>query len=301
MNRRFLPSISGLTAFESVARHGSITAAASDLNLTQSAVSRQIQQLETLIDVKLFERVRQRVILTDAGKMYLNDVARVLLDLSSATHRTVGCAGNSGNLNLAVFPSFATRWLMPRLPDFLEQNSNVTVNLTVRSPHDYSMDAIDGAIHYSSDWPGAVAYHVMDGVLVPTCSPRFRDDNCVKNPDDLSRVALLHLTTRLWAWPDWFRKHGLKGHASRGARFEQWLMLSQAALHHMGVALLPMFAVEQELLEGKLVQPISHCLTDKAYYLIVPESKVTSPLVQSFRRWLVQKAKVSLPDEHHYR
>src|SRR5580704_1083692 len=108
LNRRYLPSVTGLLAFESAARHGSITAAASELNLTQSAVSRQIRQLEDSLDVGLFERIHQRVQLTNTGRAYLADVARILNDLSSATHRTVTGAGAACNLNLAVLPTFAT-------------------------------------------------------------------------------------------------------------------------------------------------------------------------------------------------
>jgi len=153
------------------------------------------------------------------------------------------------------------------------------------------MESFDGAIHYGPDWPGAVAHYLMDGRLVPICSPRFRDEHCIENLEDLSDVVLLHQTTRLWAWPDWFRKYDLKGHASRGPCFEQWLMLSQAAAHGLGVALLPIFAVEEELSDGRLVQPLNYDLTDKPYYFIVPESKMTSPLIQNFRKWLVQQAK----------
>jgi LysR family glycine cleavage system transcriptional activator len=284
-----------LLAFESAARHGSITAAASELNLTQSAVSRQIRQLEDFLDVGLFQRVHQRVLITDAGKVYLTDVARILKDLGSATHRTITCAGNSGNLNLAVLPMFATRWLVPRLPDFVAKNADIMLNLAVRTaPFDFSSESLDGAIHYGHpNWPGAVAHYLMEDLMVPVCSPKFRKEHGINSPDDLSRVVLLHQATRLWAWPDWFQRYGItKGHASRGPCFEQCLMLSQAAVSGLGAALLPRFVIEDELANGSLVRPVKHdLLTDKAYYFVVPESKATSPLIQSFSAWLVQQAK----------
>jgi len=294
LNRRFLPSVSGLLAFESAARHGSITAAASELNLTQSAVSRQIRQLEDFLDVGLFQRIHQRVQLTSTGRAYLADVARILGDLSSATHRTVTGAGDASSLSLAVLPTFATRWLVPRLPSFVAMCPDVLLRLSVRtSPFEFATDSMDVAIHYGNpNWPGGVAHLIFDEVIVPVCSPTYRGENGLKTPEDLSRVVLLHEANRSWAWPDWFRKHGVdKVHASRGPCFDQSLMLSQAAVSGLGVALLPRFVIEDELSNGTLIQPVEHELfTDRAYYLVVPESKSTSPVIESFRIWLTGQA-----------
>jgi LysR family transcriptional regulator, glycine cleavage system transcriptional activator len=294
LNRRYLPSVTGLLAFESAARHGSITAAASELNLTQSAVSRQIRQLEDSLDVGLFERIHQRVQLTNTGRAYLADVARILNDLSSATHRTVTGAGASCNLNLAVLPTFATRWLIPRLPLFLDTHPGVMLSLCERnSPFEFSADSADAAIHYGSPtWPAGVPHFLMGELLVAVCSPALRDGHNLKAPQDFSRVVLLHEASRMWAWPDWFRKQGVdKVHASRGPCFEQSLMLAQAAISGLGIALLPRFVIEDELSNGTLVQPVEHdLLTDRAYYLVVPESKSASPVVESFRIWLTDQA-----------
>jgi len=294
LNRRYLPSVTGLLAFESAARHGSITAAASELNLTQSAVSRQIRQLEDSLDVGLFQRVHQRVQLTNTGRAYLADVARILNDLSSATHRTITGAGASCNLKLAVLPTFATRWLIPRLPSFLASHSEVMLSLCVRtSPFEFATDSVDAAIHYGSpNWPAGVPHLLMDELMVPVCSPAFRQENDLKTPEDFSRVVLLHEANRLWAWPDWFRKHGVdKVHASRGPCFEQSLMLAQAAVSGLGVALLPRFVIEDELSNGTLVQSVDHdLLTGRAYYVVVPESKSTSPVIENFRAWLIGQA-----------
>ena len=290
-----LPTISCLQAFESVARHGSITRASVELSLTQSAVSRQIHQLESLLDVPLFERVRQRVIITDAGKLYLNDVNKVMSDLKDATSRIMACGGNTNLLNLAVLPTFATRWLMPRLKDFLQKHPGVTINLATRLvPFDFGEEPFDAGIHYGSpNWPGAVTYHLLDEVAVPVCSPKLKAAQRIRKPVDLIPTVLLHQTTRTEAWTEWFEMTGVKNpHALRGPRFEQFTMITQAAICDLGVALLPKLLIEDELASGKLVllfdRPIRSA---NAYYLVVPESKTSSMLPAAFAQWIIAQAK----------
>ncbi|GGG82331.1 LysR family transcriptional regulator [Edaphobacter dinghuensis] len=290
-----LPTISCLQAFESVARHGSITRASVELSLTQSAVSRQIHQLESLLDVSLFERVRQRVVITDAGKLYLNDVSRVMSGLKDATSRIMACGGKTNLLNLAVLPTFATRWLMPRLNDFLEKHPGVTINLATRLvPFDFGMEPFDAGIHYGSpDWPGAVAHHLVDEVTVPVCSPKLKEAQRIRRPADLARAVLLHQTTRTEAWTEWFQMTGVDSpQALRGPRFEQFAMITQAAICDLGVALLPKLLIEEELTSGKLVLLFDRPLRSaNAYYLVVPESKTSAILPAAFAQWIIGQAK----------
>lgn len=288
-----LPSIACLQAFESVARHGSITRASQDLNLTQSAVSRQIRQLEDLLDVTLFERVRQRVLLTDAGKLFLNDVDRIMSSLRDATSRMMACGGNNGLLNLAVLPTFATRWLMPRLSDFLQKHPGVTVNQATRmSPFDFSKEPFDAAIHYGQpNWPGATAYHLMNEETAPVCSPHLLSTLRIRKPSDLSHAVLLHQTTRAEAWSEWLQMTEAKGiHPLRGPRFEQFTMLAQAAVCSLGVALLPTLLIEEELATGKLVVLFDRRIPcANAYYLVIPETKPPSLVTSAFTQWIVEK------------
>lgn len=290
-----LPSIACLEAFESVARHGSITRAAVELNLTQSAVSRQIRQLESLLDVSLFERVRQRVIITDAGKLYLNDVNRVMCNLKDATSRIMACGGNTNLLNLAVLPTFATRWLMPRLSDFIQKHPGVTINLATRLvPFDFGMEPFDAGIHYGSpNWPGAVAHHLMDEDVVPVCSPKLETEQRIRKPADLARAVLLHQTTRAGAWTEWFEMAKVKNaHALRGPRFEQFTMIAQAAICDLGVALLPKLLIEDELASGKLVILFDRSIRSaSSYYLVVPETKASSMLTAAFTQWIIGQTK----------
>jgi LysR family transcriptional regulator, glycine cleavage system transcriptional activator len=286
-----LPSTTCLQAFESVARYGSITRASVELNLTQSAVSRQIHQLESLLDISLFERVRQRVVITDAGKLYLNDVRKVITGLKDATSRVMACGGNTNLLNLAVLPTFATRWLMPRLSDFLQKHPGVTINLATRlTPFDFQSEPFDAAIHYGmANWPGTVPHHLMAEDTVPVCSQRYKIAYRIRKAADLARAVLLHQTTRTDAWTEWFEMIGTtSAHSLRGPRFEQFTMIAQAAICDLGVALLPKLLIEDELASGKLVllfdQPIRSA---SSYYLVVPESKMSSLLVAAFTQWLI--------------
>ncbi len=290
-----IPSLAALQAFESIARHGSVTLAAQELHLTQSAVSRQICQLESLLDVSLFKRVRQRLLITDAGKLYLNDVTSLLAGLHEATSRIMACGGNTSYLHLAVLPTFATRWLMPRLNRFLEKHPGVIVNFATRlEPFDFCQEPFDAGIHYGlPTWPGAICHHLLDEETVPVCSPRYRNAHRIRKIADLAKATLLHQTTRTDAWAKWFENAGVEsGHPLRGPRFEQFNMIAQAVVCDLGVAILPRILIQEELSCGKMVE-LFDCPTrsNSSYYLVVPEAKASSTLISTFTQWLVNEAK----------
>lgn len=289
--KRFLPSIADLLAFEATSRHTSISRAAEELHLTQSAVSRQIRQLEAQLGIALFHRVRQRVVLTDAGRIYATDVRTVLQQLSGATQKTMSWSDGGGLLNLAVLPTLGTRWLIPRLVDFSERYPDVTVNITSRhEPFDFAQVPLDAAIHFGTPhWAGAVCEYLMHEQVVPLCSPGYQKQHGVLRIQDLSSVVLLHQTTRPTQWADWFEQVGSdSAHALRGPRFEQFAMIAQAAVSGLGAALLPRFLVETEITTGALVELFPQALTSTdAYYLVYPETRAQAPLVRAFRDWLL--------------
>ena len=163
MKRGEIPSIGELTSFVAAAQHGSFTRAAGELNLTQGAISRQIRELETHLGIRLFERIRQRVVLTDAGKMYLSQVKKALDDLADATLR-VASFSNSTTLNLVALPTFAARWLVPRLPNFQRVNPKIMIHITARqAPIDSALEPFDAAVfHGASHWPGTISHYLMD-------------------------------------------------------------------------------------------------------------------------------------------
>ena len=284
-----LPSLDALVAFESAARHESFTRAAAELNVTQGAISRQIRVLEDRLGVLLFQRVRRRVVLTDAGRAYLLDVRRLLNSLKSSTLRLMTAGEHAKVLNLAVFPALATHWLIPRLPDFFSKHPNVLVSCTVRlTPFDFATDPFDAAFHLGPPtWAGAVLHHLMDECVVPVCAPTFRSTRGIRRVEDLARAPLLHAATRPAAWAAWFEQSKLqRTNAFEGLIFDSFAMLSAAAMAGLGVSLLPTFFVEEELRDGKLVRLARPQRTKDAYYLVVPEGKAGSPHVTAFVRWI---------------
>lgn len=284
-----LPSLDALVAFESAARHESFTRAGAELNVTQGAISRQIRVLEDRLGVLLFQRVRRRVVLTDAGRAYLLDVRRLLDSLKSSTLRLMTAGEDSKVLNLAVFPAVATHWLIPRLPDFFSKHPNVLVSFSVRlTPFDFATDPFDAAMHLGSPtWAGAVLHHLMDETVVPVCAPSFRSARGIRRVDDLARAPLLHAATRPAAWAAWFEQSKLRRiNAFEGLIFDSFAMLAAAAMAGLGVALLPTFFVEEELSKGKLVRLARPQRTKDAYYLVVPDAKAGSPHVTAFVRWI---------------
>jgi len=287
----FLPPMADLLAFEAAARHASISRAADELNLTQSAVSRRIRELEAHLGVALFHRVRQRVVLTDAGRLYAADVRTALQQFSGATQNIMALAQGAGLLNLAVLPTFGTRWLIPRIGDFALHCPDVTVNFAARSePFDFAVEPFDAAIHFGAPhWAGAACNYLMREEVVPVCSPAYKKRHLIDALEALSKVVLLQQNTRPTQWADWFEQVGAEAaHALRGPRFEQFSMIAQAAVSGLGAALLPSFLVEAEIASGALIVLFPQALTSTdAYYLAYPESRAQAPLLMAFREWIV--------------
>ncbi len=293
LSRRLMPSVTELVAFEAAARHGSFTRAADDLALTQGAVSKQVRQLEESLGVALFERERRRVILTDAGRNYLADVRDLLDRLEQSTHAVLA-AGGAAVVNLAVLPTFATRWLIPRLQRFADVAPGVPVNLTTRlEPFDFEREPFDLAIHYGTgNWPAARAYHLLDEEMVAVASPAYRDARALAAPADLARAALLQQATRPNLWLDWFAACGIETAAPyRGPLLDQFLMTAEAAAAGLGVALVPRFLIEAELRAGRLVVLFDRVLRqDRAYFVVTPTGRRRNPAAAAFLDWLRDEA-----------
>lgn len=280
--------MSQLCAFESAARHQSFTAAATELSLTQSAVSRQIRALEDFLGYPLFVRDRQTVRLTMAGAAYAQEIREALGRLSKAT---LGFRTNpeGGTLHLAIRPTFGTRWLAPRLPRFLAVHPGVTINLTTRLGHfDFQVDQIDAAIHFGlPDWPGVKFDFLRKEEVVPACSQQMCDSHGFSTPADLLHAPLLHLAGRRDAWQQWFAAMGVESGEVPGMAVDQFTMAAQAAIAGLGVALLPAFLIESELARGDLIIPINRPMESREhYYLAWPLSKENYPPLAAFRGWL---------------
>jgi LysR family glycine cleavage system transcriptional activator len=298
LKRGEIPSIGGLTSFVAAGLHGSFTRAASELDLTQGAVSRQIREVENHLGVRLFERIRQRVVLTDVGKIYLKHVKKALEDLASATQQVVA-SSDSTMLSLLVLPTFAARWLIPRLPDFQKKNPKIMIHLTTRqTPVEFAIETFDAAIFFGSpNWPGTIAHHLIDVDMVAVCSPKMKAKRAIKTPADITKFPLLHQMDRPRRWAEWMAEAGVKTNGPLQGHTYQVAMLSQAAVAGLGVALLPRYLVEQELADRRLEVVASEFIDAKtSYYLIVPETRTSSNAVQIFAKWLIAEARTWTSD-----
>lgn len=293
LQRRLLPSMSALTAFEAAARTGSFTVAARELSLTQGAVSRQVKALEEQLGCPLFVRQGLRVTLTPAGAAYAEEVRGALHRLRSASLRVIG-APRGGVLKLAILPTFGTRWLVPRLPAFQRANPEIIIHFSTRLvPFDFGVEDLDAAIHFGDDdWPGAVCDRLMDEEVLPVCAPAFLAAHPVAEAADLAALPLLHTTTRPDAWPEWFAAQGIDPVEGPGMHFEQFATTAQAAAAGLGVAMLPTLLVEAELGRGDLVPALARPHRGaRAYYLVHPGGRGAYPPFAAFRRWLLAEAR----------
>ena len=291
--RRKIPSTAALVSFEAAARHQSFTKAADELSLTQSAICRQIGSLEEFLNVELFRRSRRGVKLTEAGLSYSR---RVATQLDAVERDTLSVMGHQGAnvIELAVVPTFGTQWLLPRLKDFQQKNPGVTINLTNRTrPFLFADTDFDAAIYFGdADWSGTESHRLMSENPMPVCSPTLLGNKPRLSAHELSEMPLLQQTTRPYAWRQWFGSMDMNvARDMTGARYELFSMLAQAAMHDMGVALIPPFLIQRELEEKRLVVANTHALASlKAYYLMIPERKVESASLKAFRDWLVNQA-----------
>lgn len=291
VQRRLLPTTGALAAFEAVARLGSFTAAAQELALTQGAISRQIKLLEDQFGKRLIDRDSRNVHLSPEGEIYAETVRAALGQLREAA---LGLMSNrhGGVLNLAILPTFGTRWLMPLIPEFVEQNPDITINFATRiGRFDFARERLDAAIHVGQpDWPGATSTLLMREEVAPVAAPEFLSANGVAEPRDLGRLPLLHMASRPGGWAEWFEHQGLAAPTGPGMQFEQFSTAAQACIAGLGVALLPLFLITGELQRGQLVPAPGRAMQSRsAYYLVVPNEKRLYPPVAGFRNWLLTK------------
>lgn len=298
--RRKIPSIDALIAFETAARHLSFTRTAEELSLTQSAVGRQVAGLEEYLGTPLFNRFKRRISLTEAGEIYAKRVRENLErmerdTLAAMSHRSAG-----GIIELAVTPTFATRWLIPRLPDFYATHDDIVVNLTTRAePFLFKDTPFDAAIHFGDPvWPGSVAKYLFGEETVVVCSPRLLAGKEKLVPRDVANFTLLHQSARPDAWRQWLAQAAVHDVDSmKGQRYELFSMLVVAAKAGLGIALVPKFLVGQELEAGELVTPFDLALpSNKGYYFVYPERKQNSPMLQAFEGWLMETAQRYIRD-----
>lgn len=275
------------------AQRESFTRAANELNLSQGAVSRHIRELEGHLGIRLFDRVRQRVILTEAGRLFLEHVKKPLDDLAVAARRLEAFTDGMV-LKLAVPPAFATRWLLPRLAGFQKQNGKITVHVTNRRrPVDFVTEPFHAAIVVDSSYgTGSVVHHLTNMHLVAACSPTLDAKQCIKKPADIARFALLHEMSRPNRWAQWMADAGVQlGPFVKGHSYPQLAMLAEAAVAGFGIALLPYDLFEDEFNDNRLeLVPNQPYKTKISYDLIVPEARAGCDAMRTLAAWLIAEA-----------
>ncbi|WP_062202917.1 LysR family transcriptional regulator [Aureimonas sp. AU12] len=292
--RKLLPSSSALAAFDAVARHRSFSLAAGELSLTQSAVSRQVAALEDQLGVALFERTSRSVALTDAGRAYAGAVEPALGRIRQATLQLL-TQRPANVLNLAIPPTFGTRWLMPRIPGFVAAHPTITLNFATRiGQFDFARDGLDAAIHIGRpEWPGAECRFLMGETVAPVCSPDFLARHRISKAADLVGLPLFHMASRPGAWGQWFEGAGLAAAADGGMRFEQFALVAQACIGGLGVALMPLFLIRAELDSGQLVLADPREVdSPSAYYLVAPSFAQAGPALTAFSDWISREVEV---------
>lgn len=296
--RRRLPTLQALQCFEAAARHQSFTRAAQELALTQGAVSRQVAALEDFLGVPLFRRTRHGMVLTPAGADYARQVRQRLDALERDTADVMGRGGVGDSLTLAAVPTFATRWLIPRLPRLAAQHPQLQIHLeTCTRPFMFTDTGIDAALWAGTpqqvqQWAGTTATHLMDEDVLPVCSPRLLPQRQPVTPQGLAQLPLLQQSTRPEAWRDWFEAQGVQApRAMAGPRYELFSMQVAAAIAGLGVALMPTLLVQQELSSGALVVACPRPLqARRAYYLVQPQGPERAALTV-FKAWLAAVAR----------
>lgn len=302
---RKIPSLQALNCFEAAARHQSYTYAARELALTQSAVSKQIALLEDFLGMRLFERTRHGVVLTGAGASYARQIATRLDGLERDTLDTMARQGGGGAVQLAAVPTFATRWLLPRLADLTVQHPDITVHIDACTrPFMFAESEYDAALYAGTaeqvaKWPGTRAALLMHEEVVPVASPRLLGGRNDWSPLAIAQLPLLQQSTRPDAWRQWFDAMGVSSElALHGPRYELSSMLAVAASHGLGVALLPRMLVEAELASAELRIVSDHPLRGKrAYYLVTPEVAQEKPALVRFQHWLQGQASATASGE----
>jgi LysR family glycine cleavage system transcriptional activator len=298
LKRSDVPSIRGLTCFVAAAKYQSFTRAADQLDLSQGAVSRHIRELEGHLGIHLFERIKQRVVLTQAGREYLSHVQQPLDDLVAAA-RKVAAFSDGTMLHVAAVPSFAARWLLPRLPRFQKANPKISVHVTMRQrPVDFVKETFNAALCYDPPaWPGTKAHHLIDVAMVPACSPALNAKGAIKTAADILKFPLLHKMSRPLRWSEWMTAAGVTLDGPlRGQAYQHLSALAEAAIEGFGIALLPHDLFVQEFADDKLEIVLDRADTTRiSYHLMVPESTPDAGSVDTFARWLRAEAQARQP------
>ena len=303
--RKATPSLNAIRAFEAAARHSSFAKAAEELFVSASAVSQQVAQLECDLGVQLFERIKQRLKLTEAGQTYQVSLSSALDRIETATTDLISNRGIQ-QLRVGALPSLASYWLIPRLSNFFQQHPAIKLHIVTlqvdfaspqRSPNLHGGRIDVGLFYGDGHWEGLTSEKFMDESLVPVASPALLDSANQPNHDADALIAslpLLQHSTRPTSWEEWFQSRGKVPRHPDGPSFEHFHMLIDAAKAGIGIALVPASFVAAELACKTLVQIGQNSLRSKrAYYLVYDPRNGACTARLIFTRWVLQQRTIA--------
>ena len=291
-----LPPLNALKAFEAAARHESFTRAAEELCVTQGAVSHQVKALEAELAIKLFNRERQRLIITEAGRDYLAVVRDALDWIAVGTERLLQ-RQNVGVLTVSTSPDFAAKSLVHRLGHFAEAHSTIDLRVSATMHHvDFAREDVDMAVrHGDGNWPGLDAVELSAEQLFAVCSPKLLSGRRLGKPADILKFPLLHLDSRA-DWRKWLQAVGISdANVKHGPVLNRASMVIDAAINGQGIALARTTLAAWDLLNGRLVRPFPESLRlSKTYWIVCPKATSKVPKIVTFRGWLLAEASQDL-------
>jgi LysR family glycine cleavage system transcriptional activator len=290
MDRPRLPPLNAIKTFEAAARLGSFTRAAKELNVTHGAVSRQIRLLEDWLGTRLFLRTSRNAVLTQLGTDLLAEAGPALDRLAAVSQRLQSRATTETALRVSALPTFAMRWLIPRLPDFQRHHPGLELRIvTASTPAEQFRMDVEAVISGPSRQPGWIGKRFLGEARLPVLSPDLMRECPLRTPADLERHTLLHAATLLDAWPRWLMAANLSYlKPARDQVFEHFYFAIQAALEGLGVLMGPVALISDELRAGRLLAPIPEPATrTRGYFLYAPEGSSDAPAIATFRQWLV--------------
>jgi LysR family glycine cleavage system transcriptional activator len=287
---RRLPFLNGIRAFEAAARTGSFVNAGDELHISPAAVSRMVHLLEDRLGLKLFERKANRLEPTPAGRTYQAGLTQLFDGLANLTEQVTALAG-ARVLTVGVGPTFAIRWLIPRLADFQKREPDIDVRFaTGGEALPFSEDWTCGIRLGDGRWPGLIADPLFPADLTPICSPALARK--LRKPDDLRSMTLLRVTHAADDWPRWFKAVGITGIQPKGLKFDYYGHAQQAAADGVGVAIGVRPYIDDDLAAGRLVTPFAQSVPkDASWYLVYRAAREAEPAFAAFRAWIMRMAK----------
>jgi LysR family glycine cleavage system transcriptional activator len=289
---RRLPPLNALKAFEAAARSESFTRAAQELNVTQGAVSHQVKALEATLGIKLFNRERQRLVMTETGRDYLAVVRDALDRIAAGTERLMQ-RQSAGVLTVSTSPDFAAKWLVYRLGRFAENHPEIDLRVSAAAHQvDFAREDVDVAVrHGDGKWPGLDVVRLCSERLFPVCSPKLvAGRNRITVASDLPKFPLLRLDD--WkTWTRWFAAAGVVDPVAHGPVLNRASMLIDAAVDGQGIALARTALAAWDLINGRLVRPVDVSLKmSNTYWIVCPKATSSVPKIATFRKWLLAEA-----------